>query len=103
MDQAVRMVVRVCRLKLFRLPLFPRACLRQSLALYYALARLGYPVQIHFGVQKKGKRLYGHSWVTLHGRPVAEKARIEVFKAVYSYPSEQTGQCQEGELHLTWR
>jgi hypothetical protein len=37
MHRLVQHIVWLCRLPLFRAPLFPRACLRQSLALYYAL------------------------------------------------------------------
>ena len=36
MDRVVRRVVWLCHLRPFRLPLFPRACLRQALALYAA-------------------------------------------------------------------
>jgi Transglutaminase-like superfamily len=52
MDQAVRIVRRMCRLRCVRGPWFPRACLRQALALYATLTRLGYPVAIHVGVSK---------------------------------------------------
>src|SRR5688572_9567512 len=44
MHRLVQRIVWLCRLPLFRAPLFPRACLRQSLALYYALSRRGYAV-----------------------------------------------------------
>jgi hypothetical protein len=67
MEQAVRTVVHLCRLGLFRLPIFPRLCLRQALALHYVLTRLGYPAEIHFGVRKAGGDLHGHSWVTVQG------------------------------------
>ena len=65
---------------------FPRPCLRQSLTLYRVLTRMGYPVEIHFGVRKAGDDLQGHSWVTIEGKPVADRTRMDVFKAVYSYP-----------------
>ena len=100
-ERAVRLVVRLCRLPLFRRPVFPRLCLRQSLALYRTLTRMGYPVEIHFGIQKNGKDLRGHSWVTVHGQPVAENAQGEAFRAIYSYSSatnrplaDEGGQCQ---------
>ena len=48
---------------------------------------MGYPVEIHFGALKDGEDLYGHSWVTMHGEPVADTARSGIFKVVYSYPS----------------
>jgi len=86
MDRMVRLVVRVCRLRCFRPPLFPRACLRQALALYYTLRRMGYPVAIHFGVHKAEEALHGHSWVTVQGQVVAESMSVEVFHEVYSYP-----------------
>jgi hypothetical protein len=40
MDQAVRIVRRMCRLRCVRGPWFPRACLRQALALDDTLRRL---------------------------------------------------------------
>ena len=60
MEQAVRIVQRICRLWLFRGPLCPQACLRQALVLYDLLSRLGYPVVIHVGVYKAGKALCRH-------------------------------------------
>jgi Transglutaminase-like superfamily len=86
MDRAVQIVVRICRLGLFHLPLFPRACLRQSLALYRTLCRMGYSAEIHFGIRKDGKDLRGHSWVTIEGQPVADRTRTGIFAVVYSYP-----------------
>jgi hypothetical protein len=87
MDAAVATVVRLCQARLFRFPLFPRSCLRQALALYYVLTRLGYPVVVHFGVRKEGEELHGHSWVTYQGTPVAERTRTDLFTIVYSYPA----------------
>src|SRR5262249_19512043 len=87
MDRAVQIVVRLCQMRLFYLPIFPRVCLRQSLALYHVLDRMGYPVEIHFGVLKDGNNVYGHSWVTMQGEPLADPARGGMFKLVYSYPS----------------
>jgi Transglutaminase-like superfamily len=85
-ERAVHIVVTICRLRPFHLPLFPRSCLRQSLALYRVLIRLSHPVAIHFGIHRKGEGLQGHSWVTIHGKPVAEKTPTEIFRTVYSYP-----------------
>jgi len=85
--EQVAIVVRVCNLRLFRWPIFPRACLRQSLTLYRTLTRMGYPSEIHFGIRKDGAELRGHSWVTLQGKPVADSAQSGMFKVVYSYPS----------------
>ena len=86
LQRVVPLMVRVCQLRLFHLPLFPRACLRQSLALYYLLSRLGYAVTIHFGVRKEEDLLQGHSWVTVQGVPVVEDASCADFQVVYSYP-----------------
>ena len=86
-DRAIEIVVRLCQAQLFRLPLFPRSCLRQALALYYVLTRMGYPVTIHFGVCKAGEELHGHSWVTYRGMLVAERTRTDLFTTVYSYPA----------------
>jgi Transglutaminase-like superfamily len=87
MNQAVSIVVRLCNLRLFRLPVFPQACLRQSLALYCVLTRMGYRAEIHFGVAKNGADLRGHSWVMVEGDPVAERAPTEAFRPIYSFPS----------------
>jgi hypothetical protein len=48
---------------------------------------MGHPVEIHFGIHKDGEDLQGHSWVTIQGKPVAERTQTEIFKPVYSYPS----------------
>jgi hypothetical protein len=97
LERAVRLVVRVCRLWCFRWPMFPRACLRQALALYHVLTRMGYPVAIHFGVHKEGEELRGHSWVTLQGKPVAERTRPEAFTPVYSYPATPSYSAHEAD------
>jgi hypothetical protein len=52
MDRMVRLVVGVCHLRCFRHPLFPRACLRQALALYYTLHRYFLCVDILLGIIK---------------------------------------------------
>ncbi len=86
LDDAVRLVVWLCRQRCFRGPPFPRACLRQALTLAYVLPRLGYAVELHFGIRKERDALYGHSWVTVQGHPVAESSRTAAFHVVYSYP-----------------
>jgi hypothetical protein len=101
MDGVVRVVVWVSHRWLFRLLGFPRACLRQSLALYYVLTRLGYPVTIHFGVQKVGAVLHGHSWVTVQGTPVAESTPLGDFQQVYTYASATARALQEQSLILS--
>jgi hypothetical protein len=87
LDRAVRVVVKICQRRCFRLSIFPRACLRQALTLYYILSRLGHPVTIHFGVHKAGDVLHGHSWITVDGLPVMESLPPGIFRQVYSYAS----------------
>jgi hypothetical protein len=57
------------------------------LTLYRVLTHMGYPVELHFGVCKAGDDLQGHSWVTIEGKPVAERTGTYLYKTVYSYPS----------------
>lgn len=83
---AVDIVKRISNLRPFRSRIFPRRCLRQSLALYRTLCQMGYAVEIHFGVMKDGRNFQGHSWVTMQGEHVADTARSDIFKIVYSYP-----------------
>src|SRR5262249_27790493 len=47
-----QIVGRVCRMRLFDLPIFPRACLRRALALYSVFTRNAYPIEIYIGVRK---------------------------------------------------
>ena len=86
MEHAVRWVLRLCHCRPFRSALFPKACLRQSLALYHVLTHMGFPVQFHVGVHKKGEEFIAHSWITVEEKRVADQARAGVFKVVYSYP-----------------
>ena len=95
-DRAVRVVLLVCQLRFFRTRLFPLACLRQSLTLYYTLTRLGYPVMIHFGVRKGKEELEGHCWLTGKGMPVTERGESSAsYRIVYSYPSGQPNSGQK--------
>ena len=87
LNDAVGIVTRLCDLRPFRSRVFPKRCLRRSLTLYRTLSQMGYPVEIHFGVHKGGDDLQGHSWVTIQGKPVAERSGMEIFKSVYSHPS----------------
>jgi hypothetical protein len=86
MDQAVRIVRRICQLRCFRGQLFRRAYVPQALVLYRILTRLGYPIAIHFGVYRVGEPLRGHSWVTVDGRPVAGRMPPETFQAIDTFP-----------------
>ena len=83
-------VTGVCELRLFHSRYFPKRCFRQSLALYRTLSRIGYPAEIHFGAFKEGEGLYGHSWVTLEGKTVADTADSALFKVLYTYPPERS-------------
>lgn len=83
--RVVAIVRRVCGLPLFSLPIFPRTCMRQSLALYRELTRMGYSPAIHFGVRREGVELIGHSWVTVDGTPVAESRSLQLLSVTYSY------------------
>ena len=85
-EEVVRVVMRVCHLRPFRWSIFPRACLRQSLALYRTLNHMGYPVEFHLGVRKEAGSLTAHSWVTFEGKRVADTTRADIFRVVYSYP-----------------
>ena len=93
MEQAINVVVRLCHRRPFRSMLFPKACLRQSLLLYHTLTYLGFLVEFHVGVRKKGEELIAHSWVTFSGKPVADKTSTDSLKIVYSYPN-------KSNLHL---
>ena len=86
MADAVGVVRRVCHLPLFRPPLFPRACLRESLALFCILTRLGYPVCFHIGVRWETTALSGHSWITHQGRSLNGADDRSSFATIYSYP-----------------
>jgi hypothetical protein len=100
LETMVALVTQLCHLRPFRGSFFPRACLRQALALYYVLTRMGYPVTIHFGVAKAGEALDGHSWVTIQGQPVAERLQPKRWQIVYSYPSASTCSPQEAREPL---
>jgi hypothetical protein len=101
LTEALPIVTRVCNLRFFRSRFFPQRCLRQSLALYRTLTQMGYPVQIRFGVLKDEKNFHGHSWVTMHGEPVADTARSGIFKVVYSYPLSMERCRVKEQAHLS--
>jgi hypothetical protein len=103
LNETVQLVSRVARLRLFELSVFPRLCLRRSLALYSVLTRMGYPAAIHFGVRKNGCDLHGHSWVTLYGAALGERISGEVFRTIYAYPSDsnRSSSAEIGELRAS--
>ena len=90
LQAAAGIVMRICHLRPFRSRIFPKQCLRQSLTLYRTLTRMGYPVEIHFGVLKDEKNFRGHSWVTIEREPVADTTQSGIFNVVYSYSSAHT-------------
>ena len=67
-------------------------CLRRSLVRYVLLRRAGAGVVVHFGARKDGgagrRRIAGHAWLTLDGRPHAEEPEnYQGFAVIYSYPA----------------
>jgi hypothetical protein len=86
LDASMGALIRLCQCPFFRLPLFPKHCMRQSLVLYRAMIRMGYPVAIHFGVHKNETSFRGHSWITVNGRLLGEPGPVSHFTTVYSYP-----------------
>jgi hypothetical protein len=87
MARAVRLIARICHSRPFRLSIFPKACLRQSLVLYHTLTHMGYPIQFHIDARKEADEFNAHSWVTfIKGGLVAERTDIGELKIVYSYP-----------------
>jgi hypothetical protein len=83
-DDIASVATRVCGLRMFGTRPFPRPCLRRSLVLFRALTTMGFPATIHFGVRKHESVIEGHSWVSLYGRPLAERVSVDAFSCVYS-------------------
>jgi hypothetical protein len=88
-DRTVAIVGRVCRARLFRLACFPRACLREALALYDVLNGLDPDVRLHVGVCTENGLLRAHSWVSRHGRPIGPAGQHGRFRVLYSYPDDR--------------
>ena len=82
-DCIVRVAARVSGLLLFRSWPFPRTCVRESLALAFALSRAGRPFEVHFGVRKEGQTLWGHSWITINSEHNQRENRV--FSTIYTY------------------
>jgi hypothetical protein len=87
LPMAIGIATRICHLRPFRSRIFPKPCLRQSLALFRTLNRMGYPAAMHLGISKQGSDFRGHSWVTVDGKPVADTAPYDTFSPIYSYSS----------------
>jgi hypothetical protein len=92
-ERVTSVVAFVCNLRPFRSRLFPKVCLRQSLALYRTLVSIGYPAEVHFGVRKDQSELTGHSWVTVDGTPVGDTTDSATFKVIYSHGSPRTSEA----------
>ena len=52
-------------------------CLRRSLALYYLIIHLGYPVRVALGAYPCAGGLQAHAWLTLEGRAVFEAFPVD--------------------------
>ena len=78
-DSTIRVVCRVAALGLFRLPIFPRTCLREALALYHVLSHAGQPVEFCVGV-RKCEGILAHSWVSPRhaDRPCRSRMRLQL-------------------------
>lgn len=100
-EPTVRVVRRVAGLSLFTLPIFPRPCLREALALYHVLSHAGHPVEFCVGVLKAGEDLLAHSWVSLHGSPINPADRGGRFRVLYSYPDQRAAGTLNGRLPCT--
>ncbi len=70
-----------------------KPCLLRSLARYHFYSEMGLSVRIHFGVKPDLKRrIEGHSWLTLEGRPLCEVGRaLEQYQSIFSYPEGMSG------------
>jgi Transglutaminase-like superfamily len=100
-DSTIRVVRRVAALRLFRLPIFPRTCLREALALYHVLSHAGQPVEFCVGVRKCEGDLLAHSWVSLHGTPIVPADRECGFKLLYAYPDARGAGTLHGQSRRT--
>jgi hypothetical protein len=85
-ERRVAIASRVSGLPLFRLKLFPRFCLRRSLALYRALALAGYPVTFCIGVHEKRGVIRAHSWIAVDAQVVGEPDPGAHYQKIFEYP-----------------
>jgi len=64
-----------------------RPCLLRCLVLYRYCRKGDIPVSIHFGVRQGSNGLEGHSWVSLHGKPLFEtEEMLRSYSSIYTYP-----------------
>lgn len=62
-------------------------CMERSFILFHFLRRFGEPAVLCFGVQRSGRRLDGHAWIELDGRPFFEPADPRrTYTTTYVYP-----------------
>jgi hypothetical protein len=87
LDRVVQTVLRVCRLPVFTAACFPRTCLREALALYHVLRKMGYPVRLHVGVYKEGRLFGAHSWVTVDGKLLVPFSGHDQVRPIFSHPA----------------
>ncbi len=67
--------------------IYRRNCLKRTLTLYFFFSRLGLPIQVNLGVRKEDKKLAGHGWLTLEGKPYKEPTPNKpAYKIIYSFP-----------------
>jgi hypothetical protein len=86
LDTVVGIVQRVCAIPLFGSRWFPRRCLLQSLAFFYALRAERHEAIIHLGVRKEGSELQAHCWITTSGHASPEAEASARFARIYSFP-----------------
>ena len=85
--EAMREVYKVARIVdvASRHGLYRANCLKESLLLWWLLARRGIKSKIHIGVQKESIELIAHAWVEYRGTPLNNPEQIQhhysVFKA----------------------
>jgi hypothetical protein len=81
----VSIVSRVCRLAVFRLPIFPRDCLRHALALHHILTPAAGDICLQIGVRKENGRLVAHSWVTRRHDATFAPGALPGFRTLYCH------------------
>jgi hypothetical protein len=99
----VRLVVRHVDAVLRRIAILPYGhCLLRSLTLYHFFTRLGYPVQIAFGIRRDpdGPPI-GHGWLILDGRPFMERgAPDREFVQLWRLPSTEPESCTDRPMGM---
>lgn len=100
-QRAAQIASRIARMRVFRMSLFPRLCLRRSLVLFGRLRHMGWPAEFVIGVLSDRGALRAHSWVTLNGKALLEPPSTSRYRTVYTYPLEASGIASDsGEIWL---